>query len=272
MNAFYEANKDFILSVIFLTACLMAAGYSMLYKEREYTVANTTNMVAEMQVENSQLRKRVQKVQATRAEAAADEEDTSIRSMPVFLNRINSIAKDNDVVIEKLTPVEDQLNKFALTFKANYETFLGFAGAFESLNVEINDLEVRPYDPSVVPPVHVINFSLTPRNDAEELTGDRLRRLQADISKKGKRNPFQRFAEGTLQNVPLIDLTWVNKLTGIGSRNGKAYATIDRLDFSIGDTFGAKVITAIESDRVLLSEETDTGSRDYVLKFRKKLQ
>ena len=95
-----------------------------------------------------------------------------------------------------------------------------FSQLLERRDVIIHDIQVRPYDAGRTPPVHAISFSLTPRNDAEPMTGERLNRLKEMVDAPDKRNPFQRFVSVGQVVRKEIDLTWIYKLSGIGSVGG----------------------------------------------------
>ena len=134
---------------------------------------------------------------------------------------INRIAQDTDVIIRELLPVQakgvgagNEL-KFKLSVTTDYLTFLRFAARLESLNVGINDLQVRPFDPTKTPALHAIAFSITPRDDGKPLESARIVRIREQVAAKNKRNPFQRFAYSTSEPTPTpwIDLTWIYRLS-----------------------------------------------------------
>ena len=112
---------------------------------------------------------------------------------------------------------------------------------------------------------------ITPRDNAKPLSYERLENLKAAVANKGKRNPFQRFAFDTKERKvnPNIDLTWIYRLSSIGKDNIKGhYATIDKIDYYKDDKLGNKQITEIQADRVILSEDTQNGKQNYIIKFR----
>lgn len=195
-----------------------------------------------------------------------------IVSLPEFLSRINVISKKTNVIIHELVPDKDHKIRFNLRIIEDYYKFVKFLSTLESLNVSIHDIEVHPYDLSKSPPLHVITFALTPREDAKPLSNDRLTSLMQRVEMKDRRNPFQRFAYNAKQNLisAEIDLTWVYKLSGIGKIGNTRYATIENKDYSAGDILEGMKLVDVQADRVLLKKKTANGIEKYQLKFRRK--
>lgn len=281
MNAFFEQYKGLVLSSAYLVFGLMLFGYAALYRDRVADIADTKVAMKLVKNSNKELETIIkateQRIQTEKQEQteAARLEQIGVRRMPVFLRRINSIANSHDVIVRTLTPSNEEgpSNSFRIEFTATYEKFLKFTAELESLNTVVQNLSVRAFDNSQVPPVHAVSFTIFPRNDAEQLSNARLAALARSVNARDKRNPFQRFAyhaEET-RTDPLIDLTWIHNLTGIGKIGERRYATIDRLDYTVGSNFAGKTITEIFSERVYLEQATNSGTRRYVLRFRRSL-
>lgn len=266
MNPFFERYRGLLMSSLFVVVGLIALGYAKDYRKLEATIGQLSAAREAINQDNARLTQRLRSAQDSKRTV----ESAGVQTMPVFLKRINKLAKDTDVIIRELVPDKTNRYKFHLELHTDYFTFLRFTADLESLNTIINDLEVRPYDATQVPPVHVIRFSITPRNDAEPMDSERLRVLKEAVQKRDKRNPFQRFAfdHSRLTPKPVIDLTWIHLLTGIGKEDGRYYATIDRRDYYIGSLIEDRRVTRIEADRVYMTKETRDGSQEYVLRFR----
>lgn len=271
MDAFLRKHRAFLLSTLYLITGLMLLGYATLYSRRDVAIADALQLNRLVEEENRALAELAKKQK--KAEAAPQE---GIRSLPTFLERINSIAQKTTVIIKELTPSRDTDLKFLLKITTDYLTFLRFAAELESLNLVINDLQVRPYDPTKTPPVHAIEFSITPRNDAAPMSDDRVVALREQVASLDKRNPFQRFAfNATTKEVSAeIDLTWIHKLSGVGRVGDRKVATInvrnETKDYSVGDELEPGLtITAIENDRVQLQKKTGDGTVRYVMRFRR---
>lgn len=269
MDAFIRANAAFLGSSLFLVLSLLLAGYSVLYTQMEANLRTMGVMVTQLNTEKKQLKDQRQTIIDERKKAT--QVNTGVSQMPVFLEQMNKIAKVNHVVIRSLVPDAQNTQKFTLEFIDSYAVFLRFAAQLESFDTLVNDMEVRPYDNTSVPPKHLIKFSITPRNNARELDSERSRQLQAEV-RKDVRNPFQRFAinPGGTRQRGAIDLTWILKLTGIGKEEGEPYAIIDRTRYNVGDSLANKTITKITTKRVYMYEDTENGGREFVLKFRVK--
>ena len=266
---FYERHKGFVLSSIYLTACLLLAGYSIMYSSRQTWIIHSQGAIREFSNENSAIAKKLRDFEKARTEK--NTEVAGIRSLPEFLKRINNIARETKVIIQKLTPDPDKALRFNLQIIEDYYDFIKFSAKLESLNVTIHDIEIHPYDLGKQPPLHVISFSLTPRADAEPLSSVRISNLASRVKRKNRRNPFQRFAYNAKDKLvsPEIDLTWVYKLSGIGRIGDKRYVTINSRDYNTGDKFNGMVIKKIESKRVYLEKVTPNGIEKYQLKFRR---
>lgn len=269
MDAFIRKHASLFLSTFFMVLCVGAAGYFGLYVPATANRADLNKATAYFNKENASLNEKKRFFLTTDKEKSKNEQ-TGLRSIPAFLERINKLANDHKVIIRKLAPDAENKIKFTIEMIADYFVFTEFAGSLEGLNVLVNDLEVRPYDDTKSPPVHVIKFSITPYNDAAPLSTTRVAGLAELTKQKNKRNPFQRFAARTGRSC--VDQTWLHTLSGIGTINNEKIATIDNFDFNVGDmvpTMGMKIV-AIENARVEFIKKATTGLECHVLKFRKK--
>lgn len=266
MDAFLRTYRTFLLSSLYLLVGVLLLGYSVFYSPLEIASADATRLANELKTENDRLNKLVS--QRNAADRTAVE---GINSLPTFLNRINQIAKDTTVIIKELMPSRDSHLKFVLKISADYMTFLRFAAELESLNVSIHDLQVRPFNMGVNPPLHAIEFAITPRADAAPLSGDRITALKTQVGEPDKRNPFQRFAFNarTREVTPEIDLTWIHKLSGVGRSGDRRVATINNRDYGIGDKLEDMTITEVGTDEVKLTRKTADGTTNYVLRYRR---
>jgi hypothetical protein len=265
MDAFIRQHLSLVLSTLYLLIGFCAAGYVGLYLPAVASRADLLKAKAYFAKENASLKKNKNSYIKLN-----DKTKKRGNSIPNFLRRINKLANDHKVIIRKLVPDKKDNLKFTIEMFGNYYLFTEFAGSLEGLNVTVHDLEVRPYDATKSPPVHFIKFSITPRNDAEPLTMARIDTLSALTRQKNKRNPFQRFAARTGRSC--VDQTWVHTLSGIGTINNKKVATIDSVDYSVGEmvqTLGMKIVS-IDASRVEFVKEASTGKECHILKFRQK--
>ncbi|CAK0773449.1 conserved hypothetical protein [Gammaproteobacteria bacterium] len=273
MNEFVASHRNLVISTLYLVCALLFCGYTVFYLDRQQTIADLRKINTYLNDERSILEKHF-------AALTKEQQGTTvaIRSLSGFLNRINDISKKNDIIIRKLLPDPQDHIKFTIEILVDYYKFLHFAADLESLDTTITNLQVHPYSMGEMDkdnrykslPQHVITFSMTPRNDAEPITGERLAALEKMVDQKEKRNPFQRFAFDAKQRMvnTSVDLTWIYRLTGTGRDQVGQYATIDRKDYYEGYLLDGKKIEKIQADRVLLTEDTANGKQSFVLKFR----
>jgi hypothetical protein len=247
MDAFVRNNMSLVLSTVYLLVCCTIAAYATVYIPKASAVSDLkiANRLAATENRTLQTWLKSQKKSDATIEAR-------INSIPAFLHNINTLAKATNVIIRKLAPDDRNKLKFYLEMFSDYYTFVKFTSRLESLNVTIHDLEVRPYDDTKIPPVHLIKFTITPTDDAAPMSNTRLAILASQANQKNKRNPFQRFSARPRPTKKCIDQTWVYKLTGIHTINNQAVATINSIDYKVGDKIADKTIRSIKAGRVEL--------------------
>ncbi len=261
MEQFVRQNRVLLLSVAWLVIGLLALGHAALTSHRVAVRAHVDAASTWLRSRNDGLRQRLNR----RGEAT---DQPRLSSLPDFLSHINAIARASEVIVEELRPAADGDLRFDMRISVDYYNFLSFAANLEAHSVAIHDLEVRPFDFTRTPPIHVITFALTPRNDAAPIVGARIDALRRAVAANGLRNPFQRFVVcGTV--VPEIDLTWRYQLSGIGRDGAGPVATVDRRDYRVGDRLDDMNVVAIEPDRVRLQRDGARGLETLVLRFRR---
>jgi hypothetical protein len=272
----YQQYRNVIGALAYLAIGCLVAFYAFHAAPRAVMKADVARLKQILELENQTLAALKKAEEAKKSPSDADER--GIKSLPAFLKHINRISQDTNVIIRELVPSTGSgaraggALKFKLSITTDYLTFLRFAAQLESLNVGINDLQVRPYDPTKTPVEHAIAFSITPRDDGKPLESRRIGTIQEKVAAKNKRNPFQRFAynEAVTKPSPWIDLTWIHRLSGIGRIGGERLATINSRDYSVGDGLDDMTVAEIRNDRVMLKKESKDGEQIYVLGFRKK--
>ncbi len=270
MDAFIRNNQGLVLSTLYFAAALIVLGYAMGYSMLKVEAADLNIAANHLQVETAKLRTDIRQLTADREEV-----ETAIDSIPAFLQHINTLAQLHKVIIRELLPDAENKLQYSMEIWVDYPTFLRFTASLESLNVSISDMEIRPYNLSKTPPVHIVTFNITPKNNAAPLKSERLERLQTAVAEQGKRNPFIRKVSLPGEEGPLfIDLTWVHKLSLITRQGEKLVALIDGHDFAVGDKFssveGEITLSEITKGRVTFTKKTEKGAQKYVMKFRKK--
>ena len=270
MEAFIRNNQTLILSTLYLALSLLVLGYAMGYSVLKVETADLAVARKHIWTETNKLREKLKNQNVKKEKVVA-----AIDSIPAFLQHINSLAQLHKVIIRELTPDSQNKLKYRIEIWVDYPTFLRFTASMENLNVSISDLEIRPYNLSKTPPIHVVTFYITPKDNAAPLKSERLENLLVAVAEQGKRNPFIRKVSLPGQDGPLfIDLTWVHKLSMITRQGGKQIALIDNQDYAIGETFksveGAITLREISKKQIIFAKKTEQGTQKYVMKFRKK--
>ncbi|MBF0521187.1 MAG: hypothetical protein HQK92_15865 [Nitrospirae bacterium] len=197
-----------------------------------------------------------------------------IKSIEGFLRKLNDVGKNSNVLINQVEPESGKDLQFNLKISADYFSFLRFISRLEALSMDISNLGIHQYDSTGAMPRHAISFTVTPLSGGQELPEAQALALKQSADNTKFRNPFLRSveAEKLLKYKQVIDLTWIHKLTSIGFSGGKKEATIDDRVVTVGDNFPSESKRKVDSigvDRVYLSEITDVGKIDYIIKFRK---
>jgi hypothetical protein len=265
MDAFIRRYQNFIVSLLFMLAAVFALVYSALISPAQVASADMAALFDIIRKENAALMT-IENKMKDNAKAGSEE---VIQRLPDFLIRINAIANATQVIVRELVPSQGGNIKFTIKITTDFYTFIKFIQRLESLDVAINDMQIRPYDNTKKLPLHAIEFSITPRHDAREIKSERIAALATAVETAGLRNPFQRFVYDPNTVVSTeIDLTWIYRLSGIGQVGDARVATIDNKDYRKDDQLGDMTITAVDSDRVKLTRKTEHGTDLYVLKFR----
>ena len=265
MDAFVRNNLSLVLSTVYLLVFCAVAAYATVYIPKTTAIADLKIANRLATAENRELGKWL-----TSHRKADETIEARINSIPAFLKNINQLANTTNVIIRKLAPDDRDKLKFSLEMFSDYYTFVKFTSRLKSLNVTVHDLEVRPYNDTKTPPIHLIKFTITPTDDAAPMSSSRLRVLANQVNQKNKRNPFQRYAARTGPAKACIDQTWVFRLSGIGTINNKAIATIGSVDYTVGDKIADMKIRSIGANRVELRKKTENGTECHILKFREK--
>ncbi|MBF0383959.1 MAG: hypothetical protein HQL69_23325, partial [Magnetococcales bacterium] len=192
-----------------------------------------------------------------------------------FLSTINNIAKEKEIIINTLSPVNDQPLKYKLTFVADYYSFISFVYKLESLDIILEGIKIHPYKIENNIPIHDISFTIIPRNDASPmLVKQKYIDFDVEVDNKNIRNPFQHFVYFGEQELTKTDvnLSMEYKLTGIGiGVDGKKEATIDNKLYRIGDELDGKTIKTIKKNTVIMEKTIkDSVPKKYIITFRYK--
>ena len=263
MDAFIRKHQSFFLSLLFALAGLWALIYTTWLSPFTLIRSDLTVITKAVSDENDKIAK-----VRNEAEKRRKIEEVNLNSLPDFLRHINDIANATKVIVRELVPDREGGIKFNLKITSDYRTFLDFIAKLEAHDVVIHNLSVHPYDMRKSPPIHAIEFSITPRRNAKPLDSARINAMVAAVAKPDQRNPFQRFAYNQAAVQQEVDLTWLFKLSGIARIGEARVATIDSKDYRVGDKLEDMTVKEIESDRVRLEKQSERNLDKFILKFR----
>ena len=266
----YENLKEYILDIISIIILIITSIF--LFNKAYYEPLikyNETISLLSSKYHNQELLfyKRLNK-----KEEKVKKEEATLDTIPKLLTRINNTCKAPKVVIRTLIPNPKNPFAFELKFISNYFDFLTVLSEFEKLNININKIDIKPYEIKKNNSKHIITLHIEAIDGGEKLSSKDIEFLQYELNKIKKRDPFQRFARIGKNIKRLIDLTWMYQLSGIGKIDGKFTATINHRIYYIGSTLNGMIISSIDSSGVILQKRTSNGTVHYIMNFRHKIK
>lgn len=264
-----KEKKYDIISFILLIIAILFLFYNGYY--RPYIKYNTIIQNLSNEYHNNILAYTKQ-ISRLNKKTKKDDNNTTLDTVPELLQRINDTCKAPKVIIRTLVPKKDNPFAFELKFIASYFNFLVVLSEFEKLNININKIDIKPYEINDNNSKHIITLDIEAINGGKKLSTVDINFLNKELSKTKKRDPFQRFAKTGSRIKRLVDLTWIYQLSGIGKIDGNYVATINRRVYYINSKFNGMQIVDISPRGVKLQKNTDNGVVNYILNFRKKEQ
>ena len=265
---YLEIIKEYILdilSVIIFILSLVFLFYNVYYNP--LLKYNKTIKILSSQYQKNEINLH-KKINVT--EDKKEEQIVALNTIPQLLMRINNTCKAPKVVIRTLIPHTENPFAFELKFISNYFDFLHVLSEFEKLNININKIDIKPYEIKNNNSKHIITLDIEAINGGDKLSKDDVAFLDLELNKTKKRDPFQRFAKIGNSIKRLVDLTWMYHLSGLGKIDGNFVATINHRIYYKGSLFNGMKVTNITSKGVVLSKDTSNGVVNYILNFRYK--
>ena len=263
-----QKNKEYIFDILSIFILILALIFT--FNNIYYNPLLQYNKVIELlstkyKADELKLYKQVHTI-----EKDEDNNTAQLDTIPKLLIRINNTCKAPGVVIRTLKPHTNNPFAFELQFISTYFNFLKVLNEFEKLNININKIDIKPYEIDKNNAKHIITIDIEAIDGGKQLSSKEILFLENELNKKKKRDPFQRFAKVGKKIKRLIDLTWMHKLSGIGKIDGKFVATIDHRLYYHKSKLKDMIITEITSRNVYLKKNTPNGVVNYILKFRYK--
>ncbi len=205
------------------------------------------------------------------AAAAGATEEISGRAIdltvPQLMARAQEIAVNVQVRLTELAPLAPGSETFRLSLEGSYSDLIRFLARFESLSVEIVEMELGGPGPNGLLPLSLAfrESDLPPAHSFADAV-----QFEAALREQPPRNPFGAW-NGMVSWRPeagSADLTWVHHLTGVSQIGDMRIATIDNRDYRVGDRIDGRVVQTIDEDTVTLGETGPDGERQYTVGFR----
>lgn len=265
--SFIKEYKNYIIDTLSFIAliCAMVFAFNHAYKNPIKDYNKLINSMS-LQYKNDEIKLYAKLKEGEEEEKQSTEIELDI--IPALLQRINDTCKAPDVIIRKLDPIKDNPFAFTLEFVSNYFDFINVLSEFEKLNILIHTIDVQPYKIKDNKQMHIVTLNIEAIDGGDKLPLEKIAKIEKEINKEKKRDPFQRFAKLGTNIQRLIDLTWMYKLSGIGKIDGKFVATIDRKVYFENEIFHTMRIIEITNKSVYLQEITKNGVTNFVLNFR----
>jgi len=264
----FEEFKEYILDVLSIIILILAAIF--LFNKAYYEPLLKYNETIDTLSSKYHNKEVLFYNKLNKKEEIIEKEEATLDTIPKLLTRINNTCKAPEVIIRTLIPDVNNPFAFELRFISNYFDFLTVLSEFEKLNININKIDIKPYEIKKNNSKHIITLNIEAIDGGEKLSSGDIKFLEYELNKKRKRDPFQRFAKIGKNIKRLVDLTWMYKLSGVGKINGKFTATIDHRIYYKGSVFNDMKITNIDSSGVNLEKTTKNGKVYYIMNFRNK--
>jgi hypothetical protein len=222
------------------------------------TAQRVTALTESIRVEDSQIRRELERLNAVSRTDAASHTTTR------FLKQIHDAISTSGVRVVRLgqRPKDEHVVEAELT--AGLGNFLRFAVEVEALGASLRDLHVtRARETHGEPPsddfVFVIEEPAGPGLRGKHI--DELRALAADPKVREVFTP----GGGRPAEEPR-DLSTQYRLTAVTRIGSRSFATINDLDYQVGDAVGPMTLAEVAPDHVVLV----SGSEHFVLRFQRK--
>lgn len=207
---------------------------------------------------------------ALAAVAKAAKDAPPLTSVPAFIDRIGALADRHDAAVISVKPVSDGSDTFEIIIASGYRSLIGFVAALEELDIQVVGFGVERQALKASAPTLTAAIKIRPRNDARRLTIPRIQIVREALFSERARDPFQALvADASGAGVERVDITDAYKLTGVATLepSGERIATIDLLDYVVGDMIDGRLVVEVGDDRVFLDSADKSSAEKYVIRF-----
>jgi len=181
-----------------------------------------------------------------------------------FLNQLDGAIARNGVHVVRIVPQSKDEKTIDIDLRGGFSNFLRFASEVEAAGGTFHDLRItRSHDGNVNDSSDDFSFSVA-KPAGRALRGQFIDDLRATASDSNLRDIFAPL--GMSEGSPVKDLSNDYKLSAVTQFGQYFVATIDGLDFRVGDKIGPRIVAEITADSVTLTE----SDRRFVLHFQRK--
>lgn len=177
-----------------------------------------------------------------------------------FLKDLDQAIATNDVHVVRLVPDAKNERSIQIELVGGFPNFLRFAGMVETLGATLRDLQITKSRDANAGSGDNFSFTLD-RPSAPGFHGAYIDSVRAAASAPDLRDIFMP-VHGVA--APSRDLSAKYQLTAITKIGGRALATINNLDYAVGDPLGSGTVADIADDQVTIANDSNT----YVLRFQ----
>lgn len=202
----------------------------------------------------------------------AADEAAPLSSVPAFIDRIGDLADRHDARIGAVVPAPDEDALFEMEVSAGFRELIFFVAALEELDIQVAGFELSHTKLGSGEPLVQARVKIRPRNDAKRLAVPRLAAVRQELANATTRDPFQALIAGDAAGGEnRLDLTQSYDLTGISviEPAGDRIATIDLMDYVVGDLLDGRKLVHVGTDRVFLDVMDGDERSMFVIRLRR---
>ncbi|MEO5378009.1 MAG: hypothetical protein H7832_09555 [Magnetococcus sp. DMHC-6] len=257
------SSRSLFAPILFFISALCLAGYTLFYNPLASNHLRLFRYIQMLQKENQQYRTQNKD---TLSHTPSEKEN---HYLPTFLFRIHTIAEKNGISLKKFIPDNKNPNQYNLEFISDYLALLRFTADMESLDLELEDIQIHSFEKIQSQPLLMVTFVIRPNGMAQPLSGKRLEKLQQRVLESNHRNPFQQAIVDDKNSISanITDISASYKLSGIGVEGGIPYATINHKNYREGESIAGMKIINIQKNKVYLEKRSHAGIEQFLLQF-----
>lgn len=258
MEEFLKSNRPLLVSTLFLFAAFNLFSHFVLGGYQRLSLRNAEVIRTAAATRNGELTQAIKSLVVQNKPSVG-----STTSTPAFLAEINALARANGIGIDQISGDRESNSSFQIDTRADFPAFLRFLAAVEGLDVEILKLQVTPTDLQDKSANRQVVLSIAPRDSGAVPSPDRVATVRQSVDTLST----AAFSPAVAAPSSLPD-SGTQRITGITEINGTLIATIDNIDYAVGDKIGTWVVSDISRQSVVLTDPAKGKRAKRVLSLR----